>query len=355
MAAPTLRSLALAGGVSVCTVSRALRGHPKIGAETRDKIRGLALKMGYRVNPFVSSWMAHVRATKKNDSFQGCLAVVDLHVTPLPLHRFTSPRRQLRGAEERAREMGFKFEVFRTRYPDVNPARLAQILHSRGIAGVILPLSANIPRIDFPCEEFACVAIGRRLAEPAIQFATSDQFATVLTACEEMAKLGYRRLGMALPSAVNRRVEGRFSHPYLGWQASLPLRRRLPIFYYGEIIDEDEFMRWISRHRPDGFLCFDELDRKRHAPHELGPQEILRQNGIGPEEIGIATLDWCEETTQDWAGFDQRHDRVGAAAVELIAQQIHRNERGLPKVPMGVIVEGVWHAGPTAPPRPGSR
>ena len=38
-------------------------------------------------------------------------------------------------------------------------------------------------------------------------------------------------------------------------------------------------------------------------------------------------------------------DAVGAAAVDLLVAQIHRNERGLPANPYTVQVQGVWRPG----------
>lgn len=51
----SLKDLALELGVSISTVSRALKNSPEIGAEMKDKVKSLAKKMNYRPNPFALS------------------------------------------------------------------------------------------------------------------------------------------------------------------------------------------------------------------------------------------------------------------------------------------------------------
>src|SRR5271165_4247185 len=48
-------------GVASSTVSRALRGDPRIGAQMRRRVEDVAEKMGYRPNPLVSALMANRR------------------------------------------------------------------------------------------------------------------------------------------------------------------------------------------------------------------------------------------------------------------------------------------------------
>src|SRR3977135_1614610 len=48
-------------GVASSTVSRALRGDPRIGPETRLRVQEMADKLNYRPNPLVSALMASRR------------------------------------------------------------------------------------------------------------------------------------------------------------------------------------------------------------------------------------------------------------------------------------------------------
>ncbi len=49
----SLKDLAKALGVSIPTVSRALKDSPEISSELRTKVKKLAKEMNYRPNPFL--------------------------------------------------------------------------------------------------------------------------------------------------------------------------------------------------------------------------------------------------------------------------------------------------------------
>ncbi|MGN1229941.1 MAG: LacI family DNA-binding transcriptional regulator, partial [Prevotella sp.] len=51
----SLKDLAKELGVSIATVSRALRNSPEIGQEMQEKVKDLAKKLNYRPNPFARS------------------------------------------------------------------------------------------------------------------------------------------------------------------------------------------------------------------------------------------------------------------------------------------------------------
>ncbi|MDA3873826.1 MAG: helix-turn-helix domain-containing protein, partial [Kiritimatiellae bacterium] len=59
-----MKTIAQELGVSTMTVSLALKGHPRISDETREKVLRTAEEMGYRTNPMVSSLMAHIRSSR---------------------------------------------------------------------------------------------------------------------------------------------------------------------------------------------------------------------------------------------------------------------------------------------------
>ena len=53
----TLSDIAKEAKVHVTTVSLALRDHPRIPAETKQRIKDLAKKMGYAPDPILSAWL----------------------------------------------------------------------------------------------------------------------------------------------------------------------------------------------------------------------------------------------------------------------------------------------------------
>ena len=55
---PTIEDVATAAGVSVATVSRALRGLDNVATSTREKVRAAADELGYRAHPAASKLAA---------------------------------------------------------------------------------------------------------------------------------------------------------------------------------------------------------------------------------------------------------------------------------------------------------
>src|SRR5882724_6608619 len=105
---PTLRSIAREVGVSHATVSMALRNHPLISAKTRQRVRRVADRLGYRPDPEVAKLMHHLRL-KHKARFQSTIAalstVAEGHETPYALAI-------AEGAHRAAVALGYGFSVF---------------------------------------------------------------------------------------------------------------------------------------------------------------------------------------------------------------------------------------------------
>ena len=69
----TQRDIARKAGVGRTTVSLALKHHPKIPAGTRERILGIAAKLGYAPDPMLSALSAY-RSSQREKVFQGTLA-----------------------------------------------------------------------------------------------------------------------------------------------------------------------------------------------------------------------------------------------------------------------------------------
>lgn len=334
MPRPTIRTIALAAGVSNCTVSRALRDDPHLSEATRRRIQKLAVEMGYETNAYVAAWMAYVRSTKAEMPFRGCLAYLNYFTSRLPVTTWDTPRRQLQGAVARASELGYRVEEIFACRDGLSAERVQQILSTRAIKGILLPVSGVLAKIDLPFDSFACAAIGHRITEPPVHYARADHHMMIMTACTELSKLGYRRIGLVMAEDHDSRLELRPSSAYFGWQHRHPGSRIPPLLYKGDLRDE-EFLQWRERYQIDGILFFDPSVPAMVARHF-------------PGKIACATLDWHGHPGM--AGIDQRHESVGAAAVDTVVHMLNSNIYGLPETPHSTLVEGVWRAGASAPP-----
>jgi DNA-binding LacI/PurR family transcriptional regulator len=335
---PTLRAIAKAAGVSVSTVSCALRGEPGVAPKTAERIRNTAKKLGWRANPLVSAWLAHVRSAKPHE--QNISLGYLISDKDGMEHYFQSPvyRAYHTGAEARARQLGFTLEPFHLEATGLK--RLNQILASRSIPGVIIaPLGRSGNLDGFDWSAFSCAAIAHSLTEPRIHRAANHHFHSVVLAYQKLVELGYRRIGLAIAKGLDRRAGGTLSGGY--WSAALaagttPLPPLLPEM---SPFESRHFTHWFREHRPDAVIGYSLI------------KDWLAQMTVSvPSAVAFANLDW-HPSYGPQAGIYQKPDLIGAAAVDLVTSQIFRNERGIPHDQKLILIESEWVDGPSAPGR----
>ena len=343
--APTLRDVAKKAGVHHTTASRALRGHAGIPAVTRDRLRALAAEMGYRANPLVSAWMSHRRAAKRPAASVKIAFIVRLR-DRAQWDDAPSFTRYYRGAEARARELGFEFEELWLGAPGMTQARINRALLTRRVDGVIVG-SSTMPRsslrLDWP--KFAAVAQGFSLTRPALSCTANNYAHTIETALRELRHLGYRRIGYFITPVVDARWSPLGPGAFLVYQRQIPRCDRVAPFR-GDVSKKAQFHRWVRSARPEAILTI-----------HVAAEPWLAELGLRiPADIGVAYADWNAGDTGHAAGVDHQLEAAGAAAVDLLAAQLHTNERGIPAVPRLVLVPGRWIAGKTVrkigPPAP---
>jgi hypothetical protein len=82
---------------------------------------------------------------------------------------------------------------------------------------------------------------------------------------------------------------------------------------------------------------------------EPGVQPLVRIAArVEARPIGFAHLHLTSGAV-GCSGIDQDNERVGAAAVDLVVEQLHGNNYGVPANPKTVLIEGHWRPGRTAP------
>ncbi|MCX8090186.1 MAG: LacI family transcriptional regulator [Verrucomicrobiae bacterium] len=350
----TLEMVAKAAGVHGTTVGRALRNHPGIPPETRERIRKIAEQMGYRPNPLVSIYQAYVRGRRK-PPYQANIAWIDDQESGRDWLEKPWLRGYLRGAERRAQELGYRIERVRLEefvefQPDVNVQRFCRILEARGIFGAILPLLRH-PSLSTGLWTTAVVEIGRyeawltharqrRYPPRTWNAVLANSFMNVQTAFLALLQRGYQRPGL-LVSAWYDRAEGLVPRgAFLAEQWELPPSRRVPPLFFEDLeaAAERQLPAWLRRWSPDAVICAD--SRVRGVLERLGYHV--------PQDLGLAHLNVAEDV-KGWSGIDEQHEFIGAAAVDMVVAQLEHNERGLPANPRSVLIDGRWVDGETTP------
>ena len=111
MSAPTLRTLAKTLGLSRTTISDALRGSPRVKADTVRRVREAAKAAGYEHNPLTGAVMSQLRRSR-GQQFRGVLAALEIVEPERGAHAVRYNEAVLKGISDRASELGFKMERF---------------------------------------------------------------------------------------------------------------------------------------------------------------------------------------------------------------------------------------------------
>ncbi len=327
----TLTSIAQAAGVSVSTVSYALRGDPRIRRETIERVAAVAKELGYRPNPAVAALMAHIRAGRAPNAEEK-LAFVWVEGKSGDKNR--SYRLECwRGASVRAAELGYGLEEFSLTAPHMRPLRLSEILKARGITGVVfspteLKTSVNL-QMDWAAHAMAI--IGNARWSPELHRAGHFHYMGMRRIMLELAMRAYKRPMALFEDAVNRRANHSCEAAFLTFHPTPGSARRL--LHPQAHFDSGAIRGLLETHRPDALIVT--------SQHEA---DVVRKMCEGLSlDAGIVAL----QTTKDGelAGIAPDHAQVAGNAVELVVTQLQRNECGVPANPKELLLDGHWVEG----------
>jgi len=339
----TMQDIASAAGLSRMSVSLALRNSSRISPETKRQVLKVADEMGYRPNPMVSALMTQLRRTKIQRS-STALAFLTSYPTRDGWRQAGPGWEFYQGVKAHAEKLGFGLEIVWAKEPGMSGKRMSTILHTRNIGGIIVaPLARPCGHLTLNWNLFSSVILGYSSYRPNLHRTTSDTYQITQLALRKLWRLGYRRIGLVLPSQVDTRTHYTFSAAYLRFQHGLKRSHQVIPFIPTRHPINAQCLDWFRKHRPDAVLSV--------VPEVKGWLE--KEAGLkAPHDYGFALLSVSAENKGVYAGIDQRFGKIGATAVELVSKQMFYGERGIPPVAQRVLIEGVWIDGPTAPSSP---
>lgn len=335
----TLQDVARAAGVSMMTVSRALRDAPKVAPSTKKKVQAVARSLAYQPDPHLSRMMQMVRG-RKRVRFRAVMAVLREHVPQDDLLSASYQYVPIDEIRRRAHTYGYEVEEFWLGRDGLTPKRLQRILHARGIEGVLVsPQSARLPCSELDYSPFASVMFGHVMRQPELHLCAGNMNLGIQMAASHLRARGYHRPGVVITRWIDDRSENGYSGGWFHSQQSLPPKEQVPMLMlpHNNISRGfASFSKWMKVHRPDVVISFD-----THVPGWL--------NRLGlrtPKDIGFVAHDWTPKMT-DYAGIYQRRDHLAAAAVDLVVTQLSQHERGVPAVPRQLMIPPEWVEGPS--------
>jgi DNA-binding LacI/PurR family transcriptional regulator len=343
-----MADLARLAGVSSTTISLSLSHSPKIPEETRARILTLARQHGYHPNPYVSALM---RCRRKRLPVEHPVALALINGLGHPDAWRTSSsatRRQVReGALARGKELGYQVDEYWLHQDGMSPQRLSEVLRARGVQGLLMgPMPDEDPPPPLHWQHFSAVGINVTYKHLPLHVVCSDHHYAITRIVQECHALGYRRPALVIVRSQRHYFQGLLESGYLSAVNELRGLSRLAPLYVESLedrarVDEAAFSRWLKRTRPDVLITLDADFLEK----------LLRDLGLDvPAKIGLASLG-CAEIGDRISGICQLGHKKGAAAMDVLAGLVERNECGHPEHPITTLVEGRWNPGKTLRPQ----
>jgi DNA-binding LacI/PurR family transcriptional regulator len=320
-----IRDVARALGVSLMTVSLALRNSPRVSVKTREKVHKVAEQLGYRPDPEVARLMSRLRQVGGRKS-KATIALVDFSMRE-PGTGDGYFNQVLLGAQERAEALGFQVMQAMLGEMKCGVPRLLHILYNRGVTGILL-LPPRLPLVlpqQLDWSKFAVVSTTYAISPHLVNRVVPHQFIDMCRALRRLEGAGFKRIGIFFETDFEERTLYQFTAAItlLGradWIYRTRSRHELPV---------NEVRDWIEARRPEIIL----------APfvEQLHPLLEKLPGAIRPRlySLGVTNL----EGIPCW---EQRPRAIGAYGINLLVGMIHNSEFGLPESPATTMLHGFF-------------
>ena len=307
----SLKDLARELGVSIATVSRALRNSPEIGKDMQQKVKELAKQLNYRPNPFAQSLR---REAPK---------IIGVVVPNLVTHYYAAV---LDGIENEAARAGYSVISANSHEDFDTEARVIDNFIELHVEGIIACLAQNTTDYSH-FEEIARMGIplvffGRTCLPDLFSSVTANGDEAAQMATQHLIDTGSRRIAfIGGPNHID--MVRRRKHGYLEAlrENSLPIDRDMVIC---DRIDYDVALRstieLLSRpNRPDAILAFNDIIT-------FAAFTAIKQMGLTiPDDvalIGFTDDAHAAYVTPRMSAIEDQSHEMGATACQLLLKSI---------------------------------
>lgn len=328
----TIKDIARALGISVSTVSRALKNRKEISEETRRRVNEYATLHHYQPNAMA----VNLRANRSNT-----IGVI----VPQFVHYFFSS--VLSGIEQAAREAGYNIMVAQSGELYQQEVEITQSFMAARVCGVITSLAKETNNYDHYqklLDHNVPIVFYDRIC-PALKTerVVVDDYHGAFTAVEYLIKTGCRRIFFYsadphLEISKNRRngyidAMKRYSVPVSPDMIIWCDTREKAIQLTPELLRSAE--------RPDGFFAIND-------DTAAGILHVCKQMGIKvPEEVSICGFSGDKialSTDPELTTVEQRGEEVGKSAFDILHEKLEGKENGKNRiVKTSLVVRGTTH------------
>jgi len=329
----TTRVIARESGFAQATVSMALRNDSRIPAVTRQHIRRVAARLGYRPDAMVAKLMASVQRRRVGDGLMP-LAYLLCWPSAESHYAYEAYRKYREGAATRAAEFGYRFEDFLIAPGGLTLPQWRKIMAARAIPGVLIApvaITAETPRhrpFGPLLRDLAAATIGYSVIDPFIARVAHDHFDAIRAAVQKLWARGHRRVGFVTSREVYLRQDRRMLGGFREISAEAPPAGRTAPLLLEHLADGRPFHRWFRAARPAAILATEWPVVHRFLQAQ-------------PRPVPVFSLD-LQDGDRGRSGWDQAPAHQGAAAFDMILAQIHRNETHGQGPSKTSLVKGRW-------------
>ncbi|MDP0496565.1 MAG: LacI family DNA-binding transcriptional regulator [Verrucomicrobiota bacterium JB024] len=284
----------------------------------------------------LASYRNHLRA---QPGFNVIALVSDWSPTGDWLNSTPSARELVRGATQRARTLGYSLQHFNTWENEMTPPRLSQILHARGIRGLIIaPFAAPSALVDLDWNGFSIVTIERPLHYGSFHHIVPNYYADMTLVHHHLRAKGYQSPGLILEHKRSERAAHQWEAAHDLVQKSAPTP--VPSLTLASLTSSRQILDWYDRHRPDVVVGVNNAILR-----------AFKSAGIKiPQQVGYASLNAMDDALDEFprvSGILQPRASMGAAAIDILNTQLQLNHRGPGSVSLGTHADGTWSEGET--------
>jgi LacI family transcriptional regulator len=310
--------------LSRTTVSRSLANHPAISADTRARVQGLAVEMGYRGNP--------TRAVRRSRQSKPVMIGVLIGVPAADVALATFPF-VLHGIRERADIEHLAVDVSYQNPATFDPGSKRQTvfrnIRSGDWRGTILIYPFPEPAVDMIARKISTVAVLESYAHPWVDSIDTDEVSGIITMTNRLIEAGHRRIGFLTwdyPVGGHwsmRRfggyVEALFTHGLdFNPEWVFNIHKHSPRLRQAQLADE--VARKVRAERVTAWVCA--ADHQAYAlMHDLQARGVRV-----PEDCSVTGFDGLEPPAgmRRVASMRVPHEDIGASAVaRLLSRMMH--------------------------------
>jgi DNA-binding LacI/PurR family transcriptional regulator len=237
--------------------------------------------------------------------------------------------RLYRHALQRAQELGFTLSLLRVSSASGSWPATVRTLRARGVEGVILlPLIAPSSVESADWSAFSVIAATSSVIAPRFHEVVPNHAANSRLMVEQLEHQGFRRLGFVGLTTHAQRTHDAYSCA-LAWHHTRHQVRCDPFFYAPGSIPK--IANWVKKERPDVII----VGHPPHFPHLQAELNRTRQPVVWALANSLPFTPFAP-------GLDERHDAIGAIAIDSLASLVLRGERGIPRIASTVSITGEW-------------